>query len=196
MSSFGDVIDKVAGKSGFGSKLLEAIKDIAGSGGGGSSNAFGMYLTEASFGILFEFPASDAIQEFLPPFVPEGFAGTLKLRCHVDISGSDPDFKCGMDYGGARWLAAVWKDINKVVTKIYGAVKNTADEAVADARTTADKTGKTITGAAGAVANFARKTGDATASVVRKVFDSGRRRRRFLLRRRRRNNGRRRRRRL
>ena len=175
----------MAGKTGFGSKVLEAIQDIVGRGGG-SDNVFGIYLTEAGLGMLFQLPAGEIIEDFLPPFAPDIYAGVIKLKCHVDITGADTGFHCGVEYGAPRWLAAVWKDIDGVAKKVFGAVKETSEEAVASAKEAADKVGRTITHAAGAVATWTKKTARKTGDVIKHVFAGEPRRRRFILRRRRR----------
>jgi len=190
LQGFGDILDKVAGKTGFGSRVLDAINDLV-SKGGDSSNEFGMYLTETAFATLFNFPAGDIIRDFLPPFVPTNFLGIIKLKCHVDFSGSDTGFACGVDYGEPRWLAAVWKSIDGVAKKVFGAIKSTADDAFSDARAEADKAGAVITHAAGAVATWTKTTAHKVATVVQTAVEGNRRRRRFFLRRRRRGHWRR-----
>jgi len=206
LDSIGDILDKIVGKSGFGDKVLDCIKSIASNPDASGSHQFGLYLTEAAFGLLFEFPPGDIISSFLPPFIPfpSGALGTIKIKCHHDIVGKSVG--CGVNYGEPKWIAAIWKDIDGVVQKVYGDVKNTFDDATADAARVATTVGNDVVVVAKKVVNTVEHTVvpvvhqvvhvvKKDANTVNHAFTGGRRRRRFTFRRRRRG-GRRRRRRL
>ena len=70
---------------------------------------FGIFMNEASFGVLFEFPVGD-----LFPFpVP---LGTMTLNCQFHFNHGG--LTCGVNYDKPQWVAAVVSDGKMVIGNI------------------------------------------------------------------------------
>jgi len=113
------VIDKASGQTGILTTASTKLSSAFSASDGSSKGQFGIFMNEASFGVLFEFPVGD-----LFPFpVP---LGTMTLNCQFHFHHGG--LTCGVNYDKPQWVAAVVSDGKMVI----GNIKEHFDDALSD----------------------------------------------------------------